>query len=112
MNVRYCARLIGLLLLVMAAAMATSLIWALIDHDLSAANAFVYSIIITEEKDERQLKMNIDQLRKEIRNNGQDLIIIKLTGEYQLLRLVSAYLMGFYCVNYLKKESQEMLDNF
>lgn len=47
MNIRYCARLIGLLLLVMAAAMATSLIWAVIDHDLSAANAFVYSIIIT-----------------------------------------------------------------
>jgi trk system potassium uptake protein TrkH len=47
MNIRYSSRLIGLLLLVMAATMATSLIWAFIDSDQQAIRSFVYSSIIT-----------------------------------------------------------------
>ena len=47
MNIRYSSRLIGLLLLVMAAAMSTSLIWAFIDNDNHAVNSFLYSIVIT-----------------------------------------------------------------
>ena len=47
MNIRRSIRLIGLLLLVMAAAMSTSLIWAFIDHDSRSVNSFFYSIVIT-----------------------------------------------------------------
>ena len=47
MNIRYSSRLIGLLLLVMAAAMSTSLIWAFIDNDNHAVKSFLYSIVIT-----------------------------------------------------------------
>ena len=47
MNIRYSGRLIGLLLLVMSAAMATSLIWAFLDHDAQAVNSFIYSTAIT-----------------------------------------------------------------
>ncbi|RKX17329.1 MAG: TrkH family potassium uptake protein, partial [Candidatus Zixiibacteriota bacterium] len=47
MNIRYIAKLIGLLLLVMSVAMMTSLIWAFIDHDGGAVRSFVFSVSIT-----------------------------------------------------------------
>ena len=47
MDIRYSIKLIGLLLVVMAVFMATSLIWAFIDHDQQAINSFIYSSVIT-----------------------------------------------------------------
>jgi len=47
MDLRHSLKLIGLLMIVMAIAMSTSLIWAFIDHDNQAINSFLYSIIIT-----------------------------------------------------------------
>ncbi len=47
MNTRYTCKLIGLLLLVMAAAMATSLVWAYLDNDGQAIRSFIYSTLIT-----------------------------------------------------------------
>jgi trk system potassium uptake protein TrkH len=47
MNIRYIAKLIGLLLLVMSVAMMTSLVWAFIDHDGGAVRSFIFSISIT-----------------------------------------------------------------
>jgi len=47
MNIRYSSKLIGLLLLVMAASMATSLVWAFIDNDQQAIWSFIHSTAIT-----------------------------------------------------------------
>ena len=47
MNIRYSCRLIGLLLIVMSAAMSTSLIWAFLDNDQQAVISFLYSVGIT-----------------------------------------------------------------
>lgn len=47
MNIRYSAKLIGLLLLGIAAAMATSLVWAILDSDSNAVKSFIFSTLIT-----------------------------------------------------------------
>ena len=47
MDIRQSIKLIGLLLLVMSIAMASSLIWAFVDGDVQAIWTFVYSTLIT-----------------------------------------------------------------
>jgi trk system potassium uptake protein TrkH len=47
MDIRHSIKLIGLLLLVMASFMATSLVWAFIDNDAQAINSFIVSSTIT-----------------------------------------------------------------
>lgn len=47
MNIRYITKLVGLLLLVMSVAMATSLVWAFMDHDEGAVRSFIFSVLIT-----------------------------------------------------------------
>lgn len=71
-----------------------------------------YTIIIKDEEDPRQIGYDIEEIKKIIKRNDQQVIEISLTGNLLLLRLVSALLIFDSGIDHLIKEKQQSLDEY